>query len=46
MKINYGKKYLGIVRTTFVINKKGKITKIFPNVKVDGHIEKVLASLS
>src|SRR5512147_4685 len=34
----YGKKYMGIVRTTFVIDEKGKIEKVFDKVKVDGHI--------
>ncbi len=42
----YGKKVLGIVRSTFVIDKKGKIKKIFRNVKVEGHVEQVLAALA
>jgi peroxiredoxin Q/BCP len=41
----YGKKVMGIERTTFVIGKDGLIKKIFPKVKVDGHTEEVLASL-
>ncbi len=41
----YGKKYMGIERTTFVIDKQGKIVKIFPKVKVPGHVEEVLAVL-
>jgi len=45
-KILYGKSYMGIERTTFVINPKGKISKIFPKVKVDGHIQAVLDSLA
>jgi len=45
-KINYGRKYMGIERTTFVIDPQGKVAKIFPKVKVDGHVDKVLASLS
>lgn len=44
-KSMYGKKFMGLVRTTFVIDEKGKIAKIFNNVKVDGHIEKVLESI-
>ena len=44
-KKNYGKTYMGIERTTFVIDPQGKIAKIFPKVKVDGHAEKVLESL-
>lgn len=45
-KSMYGKKYMGIERTTFVIDENGKIAKVFPKVKVDGHIEEVLAQLS
>jgi peroxiredoxin Q/BCP len=44
-KSMYGKKFLGITRTTFVIGPDGKIEKIFENVKPDGHAEEVLASL-
>ena len=41
----YGKKYMGIVRSTFIIDKSGTLRKIFPKVKVKGHIEEVLAAL-
>ncbi len=41
----YGKKFMGIVRSTFVIDKEGVIRKIFPKVKVKGHIEAVLETL-
>jgi len=41
----YGKKYMGVERSTFVINEDGKIGKIFPNVKVDGHFDAVLSVL-
>ena len=41
-----GKKYMGIVRTTFVIDEKGIISHIFSNVKVAGHTEDVIAKLS
>jgi peroxiredoxin Q/BCP len=44
-KMNYGKKYLGLVRTTFIIDEAGKIAKVFNSVKVDGHEEKVLKAL-
>ena len=44
-KSMYGKKFLGIARTTFVIGPDGKIANIFENVKPDGHAEEVLASL-
>ena len=45
-KVNYGKTYMGVVRTTFIIGKDGRIAKIFPKVKVDGHTEEVLAALA
>lgn len=41
----YGKKVMGIERTTFVIDGQGKIARIFPRVKPDGHAEEVLATL-
>lgn len=41
----YGKKVMGIERTTFVIGPDGTIQKIFPKVKVDGHISRLLESL-
>ncbi len=44
-KSMYGKKYMGVERATFVIDPSGKIKKIFPKVKVDGHAEEVLAAL-
>ncbi len=37
----YGKKYMGVERTTFVIDENGIVKKIFPKVKVDGHVEEV-----
>jgi len=44
-KSMYGKKYMGIERTTFVIGADRRIKKIFPKVKVEGHAEEVLAAL-
>lgn len=41
----YGKKYMGIVRTTYIIDGKGKIEKIFEKVNVNGHIDELLALL-
>lgn len=41
----YGKKYMGVERTTFLIDEEGKIEKIFPKVKVDGHINEIIKSL-
>jgi len=44
-KSMYGKKYMGVERTTFIIDEKGKIKKIFSKVKVDGHEKEVLEAL-
>ena len=41
-KSMFGKKYMGIERTTFLIDKEGKIVKIWKNVKVSGHVDEVL----
>lgn len=41
----YGKLFMGIERTTFIIDEKGKIARIFPKVKVNGHTEDVLQYL-
>ena len=38
----YGRKYMGTERTTFIIDKRGIITHIFPKVHVDGHSKEVL----
>ncbi len=44
-KSMYGKKYMGIERTTFIIDEQGKIAHIFPKVKVDEHYDQVLEAL-
>jgi peroxiredoxin Q/BCP len=41
----YGKKVMGVVRTTYIIGPDGKIQHIFPKVKAEGHAEEVLAYL-
>jgi peroxiredoxin Q/BCP len=40
-KSMYGRKYWGVARTTFVIDKAGKIAKVFEKVKPEGHAEEV-----
>ena len=45
-KSMYGRKYMGIERTTVLIAKDGTISHVFPKVKVDGHYEEVLEALS
>ncbi len=44
-KSMYGRKYMGVERTTFVIDEKGKIEQVFPKVSVTGHVDAVLATL-
>lgn len=44
-KQNYGKKYRGIERSTFLIDEKGMISAIWRKVKVDGHIPEILETL-
>jgi len=43
-KSMYGKKYMGVERTTLLIDRDGKIARIWPKVKVPGHAEEVLAA--
>jgi len=45
-KSMYGRKYMGIERTTFVIDEKGKIAEVFPKVKPAGHAAEVLEALA
>jgi thioredoxin-dependent peroxiredoxin len=42
LKKNFGKEYMGIERSTFVIDKEGKIAKEWRKVKVKGHVEEAL----
>jgi peroxiredoxin Q/BCP len=44
-KTRYGRSYMGIVRTTFLIDADGKVAKRWDNVKVDGHTAAVLAAV-
>ena len=45
MKSLYGRQFMGIERTTFIIGRDGVVKQIFPKVKVNGHTEEVLAAL-
>lgn len=45
-KSNYGKKYMGLIRSTFLIDKQGKIAAIWLNVRVAGHVAKVAEALA
>src|SRR5262245_22719301 len=44
-KTLYGKKVVGMIRSTFIIDGQGVVRKVFPKVRVDGHAEKVLEAL-
>ena len=44
-KSRYGKKYIGIERSTFLIDAKGVIQAIWRDVKVDGHVDEVLCAI-
>jgi peroxiredoxin Q/BCP len=46
LKKNYGREYMGILRSTFVIDEKGVVKKAFYGVKVDGHVESVLSAVA
>ena len=41
----YGKKYMGIIRSTFLIDENGEVIKEWKKVKVKGHVEEVLEAL-
>lgn len=41
-----GKEYMGVIRSTFLVDEKGKIFKAYPTVKPKGHAEEVLAALN
>ena len=45
MKTNYGRTYEGLTRITFIISPQGRIAKVWPRVKPDGHGEQVLSWL-
>jgi peroxiredoxin Q/BCP len=44
-KARYGRKYMGIARTTYLIDRHGKVARRWDNVKVDGHADEVLQAV-
>ena len=44
-KVNYGKKYMGVERTTFLIDRDGRLLRVFEKVTPKGHAEEVAAAL-
>ena len=45
-KMNYGKKYMGVERTTFLIDRDGRVTRVFEKVTAKGHAEQVASALA
>jgi peroxiredoxin Q/BCP len=45
-KVLYGKKVVGMIRSTFAIDGEGVVRKVFPKVRVDGHADKVLEAVA
>jgi peroxiredoxin Q/BCP len=45
-KLNYGREYMGVERSTFLVGADGAIKKVWRNVKVKGHVDQVLAEAS
>lgn len=45
MKSMYGKQYIGVDRSTFLINDKGMVVKEWRSVKVKGHVDEVLSAV-
>ncbi len=45
LKKRYGREYYGVIRSTFLIDPEGRIVRVWPNVRVKGHVEDVLSTL-
>jgi peroxiredoxin Q/BCP len=45
-KTMYGVKYMGVQRTTVIIDRDGRVAKIFPKVQLDGHVEEVARAVN
>jgi peroxiredoxin Q/BCP len=45
-KVLYGRRFMGMIRSTFLVDPKGKIARVWPKVKVDGHVEQVAQALA
>jgi peroxiredoxin Q/BCP len=44
-KLNYGRTYQGLIRSTFLIGPDGTITRIWPNIRAKGHVDRVVKAL-
>jgi len=45
-KMNYGRKYMGVLRTTYVIDPEGRVARVFEKVKPENHAEEVMEALN
>lgn len=45
-KLNYGRSYMGLVRSTFLVGPDGKLKEIWRNIRAKGHVERVLKALN
>ena len=46
LKTNYGREYMGIQRSTFLVDPDGRLARTWPRVKADGHAAEVVAALA
>jgi len=46
LKTNYGRQYMGIVRSSFLVDPDGRVARVWPRVKADGHAADVMAALA
>jgi peroxiredoxin Q/BCP len=45
-KMNYGRKYMGVLRTTYLIDPEGRVARVFEKVKPENHAEEVMEALN
>ncbi len=45
-KMNYGRKYMGVLRTTYIVDPEGRIARVFEKVKPENHGEEVIEALN
>jgi len=44
--MNYGRKYMGVLRTTYLIDPEGRVARVFEKVKPENHAEEVMEALN
>lgn len=45
-KMNYGRKYMGVLRTTYLVDPEGRVARVFEKVKPENHAEEVMEALN